>query len=74
MKELTQNEVQIVSGAGAIADSLGAVGGTLGTALQLFGMKHAVANASALGNNIGLVVESVYGTISSAIKFFFDKE
>ncbi|KGD79451.1 hypothetical protein HA49_02390 [Tatumella morbirosei] len=73
MKVLTQTEVQTVSGAGKIADSLGTVGGTLGTALNFFGMKNAVANATALGTSIGLVVESVYGAITASYKFFFDK-
>lgn len=73
MKELTQAEVQTVSGAGNIADTLGSIGGTLGTALRFLGMKNAVTNATAVGNNIGLVVESIYGAITSSIKFIFDK-
>lgn len=74
MKVLTQTELQSVSGAGKIADSLGSVGGTLGTALQFFGMKNSGVNGAALGNNIGLLVESIYGTITSSYKFLFDKQ
>ncbi len=74
MKELTQTEVQTVSGAGAIASSLSVIGATAGTALQFFGMKHAAANAKDIGNNVGLMIESVYGIFSSTMKLIFGKE
>ena len=73
MKELTQVEVECVSGAGVLADSLGNIGSTLGGAMKLLGMKNAVENASAVGSNLGLTIESAYSFITSAIKLFRDK-
>lgn len=74
MKELTQTEVQTVSGAGTLASSLGSLGSMVGGAMKLIGMKNSVANAAAIGNNIGMIFESVYGAVSSTVKFFFDKK
>ncbi len=73
MKELTHVEVECVSGAGALADTLGNIGSTLGGAMKLLGLKNSVANASAVGSSLGLTIESAYSFITSAIKLLRDK-
>lgn len=73
MKELTHVEVECVSGAGALADSLGNIGSTLGGAMKLLGLKNSVENASAVGTNLGLTLESAFSFVTSAIKLLRDK-
>ncbi len=69
MKVLNNDQIQSVSGAGVLADGLGAIGATTGMVLQFTGWRNAKVNLESFAKNTGLAIESALGAAGSFIKF-----
>lgn len=73
MRELQNQEIEAVSGAGAIADSGATIGKGIGEILEGFGLKGASSVMSTVGNGIGQIVE-ILQNVSSLLDGFFNKK
>lgn len=73
MRELHNQEIEVVSGAGAIADTGAAIGKGIGSVLEGFGLKGASSTLAEVGNGIGRIVE-IFQNVSSFLSNFFNRE
>lgn len=73
MRELHNQEIEAVSGAGAIADTGAAIGKGIGEVLEGFGLKGASGVLAEVGNGIGQIVE-IFQNVSSFLDGLFNKK
>lgn len=73
MRELNHKEIEVVSGAGAIADKGAALGSELGAVLENYGLKGASSVLSDVGNGIGQIVE-IFQSVYSFIDGLFNRK